>query len=177
MFVRRLGTVIDKLNSWVAKFFSYVVIVMMVTISYEVMARYLFNAPTDWSGEINQYLLCTMSMLGGGYALLVDQHVRVDIIYRYFSLKQRAVIELSTWWLIIIFCLVLVWKGSGAAFDALVSGKRSMSILEFPLFPSLVMVPIGGGLLLLQALARVLRNILTLITGVDEVGSGKSLFH
>ena len=175
-FGRKICALIDLTNSWAARIFSYLVIVMMLTISYEVVSRYLFNAPTDWSGEINQYLLCAMSMLGGGYTLLVDQHVRVDIVYRYFSARQRAIIELATWWLLIILCLILIWKGGVAALDALIQGKKSMSILEFPLFPSLVMVPLGAFLLLLQAAARIIRNILSLKTGQEEVGHGKSLF-
>ena len=174
---RKACFIIDAINLRVAKIFSYVVVIMMVTVTYEVVCRYLFNAPTDWAGEMNEYLLCVMALLGGGYALLVDQHVRVDILFRFFSPKRRAIVELFTWWLIVIFCLVLIWRGGEMAIDALVEGKKSMTILEFPLFPSLVIVPIGGFLLFLQAIARIVRDIMTLKTGIDEVRIGKSLFE
>jgi TRAP-type C4-dicarboxylate transport system permease small subunit len=146
----------------------------MLLVSYEVICRYFLNSPSDWSGEINQYLLCVLSMLGGGYALLIDQHVRVDVIYRFFSPRRRSIAELATWWLVILFSLTLLWFGGENAIDALIKNKKSMSLMEMPLFPSLVMVPIGALLILLQALARMVRCILTLKTGLDEAGHEKT---
>ncbi|RJR21815.1 MAG: TRAP transporter small permease [Desulfobacteraceae bacterium] len=173
-FWRKSCLFVDSLNFWTANIFCYISVVLMLLVSYEVICRYLLNSPSDWSGEINQYLLCVMSMLGGGYALLIDQHVRVDIIYRFFSPKRRSIAELATWWLVILFALTLLWFGGENAMDALIKGKKSMSIMEMPLFPSLIMVPIGALLILLQALARMVRCILTLTTGIDEVAREKS---
>jgi TRAP-type mannitol/chloroaromatic compound transport system permease small subunit len=173
---RQLCVVIDAINLWVARLLSFIVIMMMLTIAYEVVCRYLFNAPTDWAGEMTQYFLCAISMLGGGYALLVDQHVRVDILYRNFSTKRRAIVELATWWLIVIFCLVLMWKGGEMAIEALLKDKRSMTIMEYPLFPSLATVPVGAFLIFIQAGARIVRDVITLTTGKDELVEGKSFF-
>ena len=172
----KLCSVIDAINLWIARVLSFVVIVMMLTIVYEVVCRYLFNSPTDWSGEMNQYFFCAISMLGGGYALLVDQHVRVDILYRRFSPKRRAIVELATWWLILIFCFVLMWKGGEMTIEALLKDKRSMTILEFPLFPSLATVPIGAFLIFIQAGARIVLDVVTLATGKDEVSKAKAFF-
>ena len=68
---------IEVTNTWIATASAYVVLVMTVTITYEVVCRYFLSAPTDWASELNQYLLCAMSMLGGGYCLLRDQHVQI----------------------------------------------------------------------------------------------------
>ena len=58
---------------------------MMLTMSYEVFARYLFNRPTIWVLEVNQYILCFYVALTGGYCMLHDVHVNVEIIYEKFS--------------------------------------------------------------------------------------------
>jgi len=174
-FWRKICFLVDQLNLWTAKIFGYTVVVLMLLVTYEVICRYLLNAPSDWSGEINQYLLCLMSMLGGGYALLIDQHVRVDIVYRYFSPRRRSVAELATWWLVFLFGLTLLWFGGEIAVEALIKNKKSMSLMEMPLFPSLITVPIGASLILLQAFARMVRCVLTLKTGIDEAGHGKSI--
>ncbi len=173
-FWRKTCLFVDRLNQWTANVLCYTSVVLMLLVSYEVICRYLLNSPSDWSGEINQYLLCVMSMLGGGYALLIDQHVRVDIVYRFFSPIRRSISELATWWLVILFALTLLWFGGENAMDALIMNKKSMSLMEMPLFPSLIMVPIGALLILLQALARMVRCVLTLKTGLDEVGNEKS---
>ena len=53
---------------------------MMFSVVYKVLARYIFNRPTIWEMEVNQYFLCGYTVLAGGYALLYRFHVNVDII-------------------------------------------------------------------------------------------------
>ncbi len=159
---------IDSINIWAGKVSSYVVWLLVLMMSYEVVSRYLFNAPTVWSGELCQYGMCFASLLGGGYALIKDQHVRVDIVFRYFNFKTRAVLELATWWVVVIFLLVLSWKGGELTIDAYLGDERSMTLLELPMFYSLSLVPLGSALLLIQVIARMVRNVLNLLMGHEE---------
>jgi len=166
--VRAICEWIDLINLWAGKLSSYVVGLIVLMMSYEVVSRYVFNAPTVWSGELCQYGMCFASLLGGGYTLMQDKHVRVDIIYRLFNFKSRAALELATWWIVILFLLVMIWKGGELAIDAYVGDEKSMTFLELPLFYSLAMVPMGAGLLLLQAVARMVRNVLNLLLNKEE---------
>ena len=140
---------------------------------YEVVSRYFFNAPTRWSNEISQYLLAAVAMLGAGYCLVHDDHVRVDILHRNFGPKARAVIDILTFLLVLVFVSAIIWKGGELCWDALDHDKRSMTILELPLFPSMVMVPIGGILLGLQSLAHALRALFLLTGNSDFSPAGK----
>ncbi len=167
---------IDSINLWAGKLSSYVIGVVVLMMSYEVVSRYVFNAPTIWSGELCQYGLCFVTMLGGGYTLLVDKHIRVDIIFRGFNFKKRAWTELLTWWVVIAFLLVLIWKGGELTFDAYMGDEKSMTFMEIPMWYSLVMVPIGGVLLLLQAMARMARNVLNLLLNREEFNALDSHF-
>jgi len=173
-FIRKTCSLIDLTNIWVGKIASYVIFIMVLMTTYEVIVRYVFNAPTIWSKELTQYGLCIITMLGGGYAILTEQHVRVDILYLKFPLKWQAAIDFFTWWLVILFCGVLIWMGGESAIDALLMDERSMGYLSIPKFPFLSLVVIAGFLMLLQAIARMLRNILTIITGQDEAPSFSS---
>lgn len=159
---------IDSINIWAGKISSYVVWLLVLMMSYEVVSRYLFNAPTVWSGELCQYGMCFASLLGGGYALIKDQHVRVDIVFRHFNFKTRAILELATWWVVVIFLLVLIWKGGELTIDAYLGDERSMTLLELPMFYSLSLVPLGSALLLIQVIARMVRNVLNLLMGHEE---------
>ncbi len=180
----RIIKAINTLTLWVEKIFSLTVAVMALSICWEVFCRYLLGSPTDWVNETNQYLLCMMSMLGGSYCLLMDQHVRVDFFFRLRTEKQKALVELLTWWLAALFCIVIIWWGGKMALEALVENKLSDTILEMPLWPSFSMVPLGGFLLLLQIISRSLKNILVLkypdpdLPGLlAELGMGKSFFE
>jgi TRAP-type mannitol/chloroaromatic compound transport system permease small subunit len=160
---------VDKLNIWTGRVFAFLILFLVIAILYEVVSRYFFNAPTRWSNEISQYILTGVVMLGAGFCLVYDGHVRVDILYRNFSPRTRAVVDLVSFLLISIFVGAMVWKGGELCYDALIQDKRSMSILELPLFPSMIMVPIGGVLLGLQGLVRAIRGIYFLVDGPDLV--------
>jgi len=165
---------IDRMNLWIGKVFSFLILILVFTIMYEVVARYFFNAPTRWSNEISQYLLAGVAMLGGGFCLVYDGHVRVDILYRNFGSKARAMVDILTFFLVFVFVAAMVWKGGELCCEALIHNKKSMTILELSLFPSMVMVPIGGFLLGLQSLARALRALFVLTGRVDLIPGRES---
>jgi len=158
---------VDKMNLWIGRVFAFLILFLVLAIMYEVVSRYFFNAPTRWSNEISQYILTGVVMLGAGFCLVFDGHVRVDILHRNFSPRARAVVDLVSFLLIFVFVAAMVWKGGELCHDALIQDKRSMTILEMPLFPSMIMVPIGGVLLGLQGLVRAIRGIYLLANGPD----------
>ena len=160
---------IDNMNIWIGKVFSFLILFMIFTIMYEVVGRYFFNAPTRWSNEISQYLLAGVAMLGAGFCLVYDGHVRVDILYRGFGPRARAIVDLLTFFLVLIFVTAIIWKGGDLCCDALIHNKKSMTILELPLFPSMAMVPIGGFLVGLQGMARALNALFVLTGHVDLI--------
>ena len=148
------------MNKWAGRIISYTVLIMMTSVTYEVVARYFFNQPTIWSMEINQYLLCAYIALAGGYTALHGAHVNVEILYERFSAKKRAVVDLITSAFFFILIAVLIWKSGMAAYETFIYNETSDSLLSFPLFPSKVTIPLGGVLILLQVTANLIRNLL-----------------
>ncbi|MGQ9859308.1 MAG: TRAP transporter small permease subunit [Thermodesulfobacteriota bacterium] len=167
---------ISRLNGLVGTLVSFLNLAIMSIVVWEVFCRYLLRSPTTWAMEMNQYLLAALALLAGGYALVEDRHVRVDVVYRRLSAKRQASVDVVSSVLVILFCAVLLWHGSEFALDALRKGKRSMSLLELPLFPSMALVPLGGMLLGLQALAKLSQALMALL-GLPEEGKGKSSVH
>lgn len=162
--IKQTATAIRRLNVFTGKASSILILVLIAVVLYEVLSRYLFDAPTKWSNEISEYLLAGVVMLAGGYCLVNDEHVRVDIFHRYLSPRGLAVVEIITFVVVASFVSAMVWKGGLMTIEAWQQDKRSMTILEMPLFPSMAMVPIGASLLGLQSLARFLLAVLQLVT-------------
>ena len=79
---------IDQLNYWVARIVSWAVVVIIAATVYEVIMRYVFNAPTIWVFEFNYLLHGPYFLLIGAYTFAVNGHVNVDIFYG--RLKPRA---------------------------------------------------------------------------------------
>ena len=156
---------VDRLNYWIGRVVSFLVIVMVATIMFEVIARYFFASPTMWVTELNIYILCAYILLAGGSTLAKSEHVRVDIFWSNLSKRRKALADVVTSVLLFSFCAALVWKGWEMAWRSLINGSTSAEAMCWPLFPSQVMVPLGGLLLGLQGLAKLWRDIMTLRMG------------
>lgn len=141
--------------------------VMMFIVSYEVVMRYIFNHPTIWALEVNQSLLCIYAALAGGYTLLRRGHVNVEIVYSRFGMRTRMVIDILTSFLFFGFIIVLLWQTWDMAFDSMMLGERSESLLGLPLYPAKISIVIGVLLILLQGLVNSIRSVIALITGVE----------
>ena len=158
---------IDKLNDWVSKLFSPVFILIILFAVYEVVRRYILNNPTIWVWEINSQLLCFIGAMAGGYTLLKDSHVSVDIVSNLLPPRVRTLIHILTWpfFLLVVGCLI--WFGTKEAIRAYLVNQHEISTFASPLFPIKSMIPIGGILLLLQGIAKLIRDIRTLMGKVE----------
>jgi len=166
--------IIDLINEWAGRLFSYLALWMMVSVTYEVVARYIFNRPTVWSMEINQYTLCGYIALTGGYVLLHGNHVTVDIVVEHFGARTRALLDLLTSSAFFSFILVLIWTSGIVASEAWEYREHSETLLAMPLFPSKVVIPIGGALLLLQGVAKFARDIRVVVSGTKKEPLGSA---
>jgi len=165
MWIDRFFGLVERINTWVGQIASYLVIVAILTIVYEVIARYVFNSPTKWVTELNIYMLCAYVLLSGGLALIEGQHVRVDLFWLKLSERRKALADLFTSVLFFAFVVALVWKGSEMTIRSFTDGTTSSEAMAWPLYPSQAMVPIGGFLLGLQGLAKFWRDLRTVRKG------------
>ena len=94
-------------------------------------------------------------------------HVNVDIIYSRFSLRTKAVVDIFTFSLFFLFCGMMFLYGGSLAWESLSILERSNSAWEVPLYPWKMMIPIGALLLLLQGIAKLIRDVLALSTGTE----------
>jgi TRAP-type C4-dicarboxylate transport system permease small subunit len=166
--LQKAMAVVDFLSLWTARGVCVFTLIIMAVLLREIIGRYFFNAPTSWANEINQYLLCILTMLGGAYCFLTNSHIRVDIFWQRFSPRRQALVELLTVIFPMIFLAVVFWTGVEETWSAIIENKRSSSLLAMPLWPSMMAVPVGAGLMLLQLFVRLIRDVLQLVSGQEE---------
>jgi len=157
--LRRVLDGIDSLNEWCGKTSSLLSVVLTGVVVYDVVLRYFFSRPTLWGLELSCILLAYLTFLGGGYSFLHGGHVRVDFFYQKWMGRTKATVDLFTSTFILAFCLLLVWLGGSVAWEAIHEGRVSTSAWAPPLWPSQILVPIGGLLVGLQALAKWVRDL------------------
>tara|TARA_R110001592_G_scaffold174098_2_gene412921 strand:- start:493 stop:1119 length:627 start_codon:yes stop_codon:yes gene_type:complete len=163
----RLVQTIDAISVWVGRAGAVLVAVLTAIVCYEVFSRYVLNSPHDWAFDASYMLFGTSFMLAGAYALAKSAHVRGDLIYAGLSARTQAALDLVLYVLFFIpGVLALVIGGYSFAIDSWAIGEGSPYSLDgVPVYPFKAMIPIAGAVLLLQAVAEILRCVLCLREG------------
>ncbi len=157
---------VDALNGRIGNFVCYWSIIAVFVYYYEVLARYVFNSPTNWAHE-GMFLMFGMQyLISGGFTYREDGHVRVDVIYLLLPRRARAVVDILTSVFFFLFCGALLWTG-------LIFFKDSFSVLEVSFtewaiqyWPVKSTLAIGALLILLQGFAKLTKDIL-ILTGKE----------
>ena len=152
----RLLFFIDSLSLWVGKAFAWLILVLTLGISYEVLVRYVLRAPTTWAFDFSYINYGALFLMAGAYALSRNGHVRADVFYRLWSPRTQATMDLL---LYVVFFLptVLAFMYSGYKFAEMSVRFREVSIFSpagIPVFPLKTLIPITGVLLFIQGIAR-----------------------
>lgn len=158
---------IDRISAWTGKAVAWTVVVLTVLVCYEVAARYVFNAPTQWGFDLAYMLFGTGFMVAGAYTLSRNGHVRADLLYRTLAPRTQAAMDLA---LYVLFFLpgiaALVYAGLDFARVSLEMREvSSVTSAGTPVYPFKMVIPLAGALLLLQAAAEIARCVLCLRDG------------
>jgi TRAP-type mannitol/chloroaromatic compound transport system permease small subunit len=158
-FDGRLVYWIDSLNTAVGKLFGWCIVLLTVATSYEVFARYILQAPTDWAFDAAYILYGTLFMMAGAYALARNGHVRGDWIYRSWQPGTQARFDLALYFLFFFPGIItLIYSGWDYSLQSWAMKERSLfSPNGPPIYHFKTIIPITGVLLLLQGVAEVLR--------------------
>jgi TRAP-type mannitol/chloroaromatic compound transport system permease small subunit len=151
---------IDRLNTRIGEFVAWWAIIAVFFYYYEVMARYVFNSPTNWVHESMFLMFGMQYMLCGAFAYREDQHVRVDVVYTHFSRRGKAIADIITSAFFFLFVLTMAWTGWRFAWDAVQVGEHSFTEWGVQYWPVKLMIPIGALLLALQGLAKLVKDIM-----------------
>jgi TRAP-type mannitol/chloroaromatic compound transport system permease small subunit len=158
---------IDATNEWVGRIVAVGILLMTTIVSYEVVMRYGFQAPTIWATELITFVFAGYVFLGAGYTLLHRDHVGMDVLYSRLPARAQAALDVLTSVFVLLYCWVLMATGWDTAWQALTTGRTTGTDWNPPLFPAAVLLPIGAGLLLLQALAKLVRDLTLALTSRD----------
>lgn len=159
---------IEGLSLWVGRAFGWCILILTLSVSYEVFVRYALNAPTVWAFDMMIQMYGALFLMCGAYALAQDTHVRADVLYRLFPVRVQAGLDFLLYFLFFFpGVLALAWYGWEIASDSWrykeVSFNSPASI-QIYFFKSLI--PLAGCLLALQGVAELARCVMAVRSGV-----------
>jgi TRAP-type mannitol/chloroaromatic compound transport system permease small subunit len=167
-WVRSIG-LIRWIDHWSDRF-GYIVMLtfipMILGAVYEVIARYVFSAPTSWSTDVTFMANGTMFMLGGAYALLKGAHVRTDIFWDKFTESTKGRIDLITYVVFFLPTMALIFFISwGSMMDSFQINERSNAGLWQPIiWPFRAIIPLTALLLFVQGISELLKSYWAVLT-------------
>jgi TRAP-type mannitol/chloroaromatic compound transport system permease small subunit len=156
---------IDSLNDWIGRGVGWVTLGLVVVVFVDVLMRYLFNTSFVFTQELEWHLFGFIFLIGAGYTLLHDGHVRVDIIYQRLGLKGQAWINLlGVIFFLIPGCLMVMstsWKFAVNSF-MIMEGSPDPGGIPFR-FIVKGCIPAGFFLLLIQGLSLAMHSLMQIL--------------
>lgn len=159
--LRRWITRIDQVGIWSGKLFAWLIIPMVAALAYEVAARYLFEKPTMWAYDVTFMLYGAHFMLGAAFTLQKGSHIRTDFIYRKWSERTQATVDLIIY-LVCFFPGVgfFLWVSADYAWKSWQQMERVITSPWMPIiYPFKSVIVLTATLLLVQGVSEVLKCI------------------
>ena len=163
----RLIYLIEGLSVWVGRAFGWCILILTLSVSYEVFVRYVLNAPTVWAFDMMVQMYGALFLMSGPYALAQDTHVRGDVLYRLFPVRWQARVDFLLYLLFFYpGMLALFWYGAEIASDSWRYKEVSWnSPARIQIYFFKTLIPVAGFLLMLQGLAELARCWRAMKTG------------
>lgn len=139
---------------------AWIYFAIFLITSYDVAARYIFNAPTVWGADLVIALAGVHYMLSGAGALQRGDHVRIDVIYNLLPARARAYSDVASDLIIIAVLIALIWFGTIQAIPSVQDFETTGTAWNAP--TPVVMklaIPIGAALMLAQAVVLLVRRL------------------
>jgi len=158
---------IDVINELMGQIAGWLLVPLSFLVVFDVILRYVLNMPTIWVWDVGVQIQAAIIVLGGGYALLHNGHVCVDILIEKLSTRKRAILNTIMYIFLVGSIAILLWRLSISAQYALRLKEHWTSAWAPVVYPLKVLIVVGVGATLLQGIAGWIRNVLIAIRG-DE---------
>lgn len=159
---------IDRLTDRSGRILAWLCFPLILALVYEVTARYLFKAPTEWAYDVTYMLYGTIFMLGASFTLLKKAHIRTDLFYSKWTPRTQGFIDTIMYLLFyfpgIIFFLVAGWDY--AAHSWATGEHTALSPWRPIIYPFKAVIPVTAFLLLVQGVSELLKSVYAWKRGV-----------
>jgi TRAP-type mannitol/chloroaromatic compound transport system permease small subunit len=159
-FLLAFSTFIDAMNERVGRATYWLILVAVLVSAANAVMRYAFNISSNAWLEIQWYLFSAVFLLCSGYALLHNQHVRIDVISGRLSKRAQAWIDiLGTVFFLMPMAIAILWMSWPVFVDAYQHHEVSTNAGGLLIWPARLMLPVGFLLLILQGLSELIKRI------------------
>ncbi len=152
---------LDSISLWSGRIVAWLIVPMVLSLVYEVVARYVFDAPTMWAYDMTFMLYGSFFMIGSAYTLYKKGHIRTDSYYGSWSPRTQGWVD-ATCYLLFFFPPLIAFQVVGWDYFArsFMQGERIVTSPWMPIvYPFKAAIPLATALLLLQGLSEFMKSV------------------
>lgn len=157
--VRLYVRYVDATNRVLGNVVMYLALVMLGVLLLGSVTRYVFNVPLVWIVEMAQFIMAAYYILGGGYAMQLDAHVRMDVWYERWKPRTRAFVDSITVFCLVFYLGIMIYGGFSSSAYSLKYDQTNYSAWAPPMAPIKIIMTVGFVLMLLQAFSILFKDI------------------
>jgi TRAP-type mannitol/chloroaromatic compound transport system permease small subunit len=150
---------VDAVNRVVGYVVMYLALVMMGLLLFASITRYVLNVPFVWIIEMAQFLMAAYYILGGGYSMQLDAHVRMDVFYERWKPRTRVLMDTVTVFFLVYYLAYMVRGGYASSMYSLKYNQTNYSAWGPPMAPIKIIMTVGIALMLLQVIAIFFKDV------------------
>jgi TRAP-type mannitol/chloroaromatic compound transport system permease small subunit len=155
-----ISRAIDALNERVGRVILWLVLAMVLVSSANAVTRYLLHMSSNAWLELQWYLFAMVFLLCAGYALLHNEHIRIDVVSSHLSRRAQIWIDVfGTVFFLLPVALTIMWLSWPIFLNAWVSGEMSSNAGGLIRWPARLIIPVGFFLLTLQGLSELIKRV------------------
>lgn len=176
----KISRLIDAINEWIGKFTYPLVLIMVLVAVWNVLGRKLGellgqNLTSNALIEIQWYLFDIIFFLGAAYTLKHNGHVRVDIFYKEWNTKQKALVNFIGSLFLILFSAIVIYYSWNSVVNSWKIWEISPDPGGLPRYPIKSMIIVSFVLLIIQGISEAIKNLATLLDYNNREGGNNGV--
>ncbi|TPW30816.1 TRAP transporter small permease subunit [Martelella alba] len=165
----KLSRLIDRVNEFIGKSVSWLLLAAILISAGNAISRKLFSLSSNAWLEVQWYLYGAVFMLAAAYALLKNEHIRIDILSSNWSKRTRDWIDLILHiFFLVPFAAMMVYLSWPWFLRSFLTGEMSTNAGGLHLWPAKFFILFGFFLLLLQAFSEIIKRIAVISGRLQE---------
>jgi TRAP-type mannitol/chloroaromatic compound transport system permease small subunit len=156
---------IEWIVIWCGKLCSVITLLVALAITYEVVKRYFFDAPTIWVTESSVFGCAILYVIGAAWTAQEGRHVRIELVYGHLSLRGKAIADIIGFMFFALYMGMMLWAALPYAHRSWELRETTAGLWDPPIYPIKIVLAVGMALLLLQAIPKLIRDLHVVIRG------------
>ncbi len=158
-FVVTYVRIVDALSTRFGRIAMYLIFLMIGTLLLDAITRNVLHIPLFWCVELAQFTLAAYYIMGGGYSMQLESHVRMDLLYDRLSDRNKARMDSFTAIFLVVYLIVLLIGSISSTIYSIETNQRLFSMWNPSVVPIKIIMVLGIVLMLLQAISIFFKDL------------------